>query len=308
MSKKTAVLLMSFGTPLDDQQLVSYYTHIRHGHQPTSQMVETLRKRYEAIGGLSPLAKVTRKQVEMVKDQLQKQGFDGIVALGNAHVAPMIETVVKQLVEQGVSEIFGLPLAAQYSSFNARMYHGAAKKVLADYPQVTYHEINGLWDQPALQQYWEQAILQSHDWLALDGTKLLFSAHSLPQMILEHGDPYKKNVEANVLAIAKRLHLASADYQLGWQSAGKGSPIPWIGPNFEDVARNLVKAGTKQILSVPLGFINDNLEIDYDVDIVLKQIVEANGAQFKRAPMPNDDPLLGQAIANKLLAAGLLNN
>lgn len=60
MSKKTVgLLVMAYGTPYKEEDLERYYTHIRRGRKPTDDMVEDLRSRYNAIGGISPLARIT---------------------------------------------------------------------------------------------------------------------------------------------------------------------------------------------------------------------------------------------------------
>ena len=59
----TAVLAMAYGTPAGPEELEAYYTHIRRGRPPTSELLAELRGRYEAIGGHSPLLELTRAQM-----------------------------------------------------------------------------------------------------------------------------------------------------------------------------------------------------------------------------------------------------
>lgn len=299
---KQAVLLMAFGTPLSDDQLLPYYTDIRHGHAPSAEQVAALASRYRAIGGLSPLAKITEQQVAAVKEKLTRQGINVPVILGLAHTAPRIAEAVDQLAAAGVTTIYGVPLAAQYSSFNAHSYHGKAQEALKKYPGIHYVPVNDQGGSAALVNYWAAQLTDVKEELTAPGTAVLFSAHSLPVRTLEAGDPYKDNVEADVRATAQRAGLKQ--YWLGWQSAGKTGD-KWIGPRFEDVAQRLIDNGAKHIISVPLGFINNNLEINYDVDIELRQLIERAGARFTRLPMPNADPALAATIYDRLVAAGL---
>ena len=299
---KQAVLLMAFGTPLSDDQLLPYYTDIRHGHAPSAEQVAALASRYRAIGGLSPLAKITEQQVAAVKEKLTRQGINVPVILGLAHTAPRIAEAVDQLAAAGVTTIYGVPLAAQYSSFNAHSSHGKAQEALKKYLGIHYVPVNDQGGSAALVNYWAAQLTDVKEELAAPGTAVLFSAHSLPVRTLEAGDPYKDNVEADVRATAQRAGLKQ--YWLGWQSAGKTGD-KWIGPRFEDVAQRLIDNGAKHIISVPLGFINNNLEINYDVDIELRQLIERAGARFTRLPMPNADPALAATIYDRLVAAGL---
>lgn len=295
---------MAFGTPLSKEELLPYYTDIRHGHAPSNEQLEALAARYEAIGGLSPLAKITNDQVDAVAQLLQERQINVKVALGLAHTAPKIQTVVNQLVAAGVTKIYGLPLAAQYSSFNSQSYHRAVKAALANHHDVEYHPVDGFGDQPALVNYWVQRLHAHQDIIDKPDTTVLFSAHSLPEKVLAAGDPYKENVQKSVRLIAEQAGLSEGQYTLGWQSAGKTNDA-WIGPRFEEVAKHLLEAGKRQIISAPIGFINDNLEINYDVDIALRKEIEENNGQLLRLPMPNAGISLATAVCDRLREAGL---
>lgn len=304
MNTKTAVLLMAFGTPLNTEQLLPYYTDIRHGHAPSADLLAALAARYEAIGGLSPLAKITDDQVAAIDQLLHDRQVNVKVVLALAHIAPKIATVVDQLVAGGITKIYGLPLAAQFSTFNSRSYHQVVKTALASHPEVEYHPVDGFGDQPSLVNYWARQLRLHQDMLNKPETTVLFSAHSLPVKVLSAGDPYKENVEKCVHLVAKQAGLASDQYTLGWQSAGKTGDS-WIGPRFEDVASQLLKDGKQQIISVPLDFINNNLEINYDVDIALRKEIDSNGGQLLRLPMPNANSALATAVCDRLMDAGL---
>ena len=68
MTQKTAVLLMAYGTPRTPAEIEPYYTDIRRGRAPTPEQLADLIARYDAIGGISPLAARTEAQ----RDALQK--------------------------------------------------------------------------------------------------------------------------------------------------------------------------------------------------------------------------------------------
>ena len=69
--KKMGLLVMAYGTPYTLDDLERYYTHIRHGRKPTPEMIEELRNRYEAIGGISPLAKITLEQAKKLEEHIK---------------------------------------------------------------------------------------------------------------------------------------------------------------------------------------------------------------------------------------------
>ena len=72
MKRKMGLLVMAYGTPYKEDDVERYYTHIRRGRKPTSEMLEDLRNRYEAIGGISPLAKITLEQAKKLEEHLNE--------------------------------------------------------------------------------------------------------------------------------------------------------------------------------------------------------------------------------------------
>ncbi|MDA6162102.1 ferrochelatase, partial [Escherichia coli] len=65
-------LVMAYGTPYKEEDIERYYTHIRRGRKPSEEMLEDLRSRYEAIGGISPLAEITKDQAEKLEQHLNE--------------------------------------------------------------------------------------------------------------------------------------------------------------------------------------------------------------------------------------------
>ena len=98
----TAVLAMAYGTPTGPEELEAYYTHIRRGRPPTPELLAELRRRYEAVGGHSPLLELTRAQVAGIEQALAQAGRPDIrVILGMKHANPFIEDAVAELAAGG---------------------------------------------------------------------------------------------------------------------------------------------------------------------------------------------------------------
>jgi protoporphyrin/coproporphyrin ferrochelatase len=120
---KTAVLLMAYGTPRSREEILPYYTDIRRGRPPTEEQLSDLTARYEAIGGLSPLAALTEAQRDALQTALNNIAPNTYhVALGLKHAAPMIEDAVQQLAQEGFTKIVALVLAPHFSSFSIGQY------------------------------------------------------------------------------------------------------------------------------------------------------------------------------------------
>ena len=128
MKRKVGLLVMAYGTPEKDEDLIPYYTHIRRGRRPSDEQIEDLRERYQAIGGISPLAKTTLEQSEALVNRLNEMQdeVEYKLYLGLKHIAPFVEDAVEDMVKDGVEEVVSIVLAPHFSSFSTKAYHTRA--------------------------------------------------------------------------------------------------------------------------------------------------------------------------------------
>ena len=125
MKRKIGLLVMAYGTPYKEADIERYYTHIRRGRKPTPEMLEDLRRRYKAIGGSSPLAKITLEQAKKLEEHLNaiQDTYEFHMYLGLKHMEPFIEDAVKKMNEDGIEEAVSIFLAPQYSTFSIMSYN-----------------------------------------------------------------------------------------------------------------------------------------------------------------------------------------
>lgn len=293
MTEPTAVLLMAYGTPYQESDIKGYYTNIRHGQEPPKPLMDQLVGRYKAIGLPSPLARITRAQRDGLQAALDK-AHPGTYKVyeGLKYIAPFIKDAVDQIASDGITRVIGLPLAPQYSSYSSEDYHNRARKDIEAHPGIKYLPVRSWWNHQALIHFWSDQLVAKKDLTDRQNTRVIFSAHSLPLRIIQGGDPYKDEVIGLSNAVARAAGLNEDQYILAWQSAGR-TQEPWIGPDFVKVAKDLItKSDMKTIVSASIGFIADNLEICYDVDIELTKAIESVGGTLTRLNMPNDSSAL----------------
>lgn len=299
MSPRTGLLVMAYGTPKSPEDVLPYYTHIRRGRAPEPEQLADLQSRYDAIGGISPLAARTQAQLDAVAQALEAADPGRwTVALGQKHAEPFIEDGVAELAAQGVEQIVGLVLAPHYSGFSVGQYHGRAVEsaAAAGIPFV------GLDSWHLTDAYVAHQAASLAEQLANmpQATKVVFTAHSLPERVLE-GDPYPEQLEASATAIADRVGLDRwAGWGIGWQSAGR-TPEPWRGPDILDIIRELAATGAAEgIVVVPQGFTADHLEVLFDLDIEAKGVADEVGLAFARTDVVNADPAVMATLADKV--------
>jgi ferrochelatase len=261
MTTKTAVLLMAYGTPRTPAEIEPYYTDIRRGRAPTPEQLADLVARYDAIGGISPLAARTEAQrdaLQVALNEIAPDRYD--VVLGLKHAAPMIETAVNDLAASGYQHIIGLVLAPHYSSFSIGQYMDRTRKA-AEPHGITVTSIDSWATEPAFVEFLA-ADLRSRLADMPANTKVLFTAHSLPQRIIDAGDPYPDELRSTAEAVAGAAGLDSwSSWSIAWQSAGR-TPEPWIGPDILAVIDDLATSeNASGVVVCACGFVADHLEV-----------------------------------------------
>lgn len=296
---RIGVVLMAYGTPGDTAAIREYYTDIRRGHPPTDEALAELTARYDAIGGVSPLARHTEDQrvaVQAALDELEPGRYT--VVLGLKHAAPKIEAAVDGLAEQGVERVVGAVLAPHFSEFSVGQYLGRMGAAAERYG-IASTGVESWAREPALIEFTATDLRHRLD--AMGGrTKVLFTAHSLPERILEAGDPYPSELRATAEAVADVLHLAEGhDWQIAWQSAGRTADA-WLGPDILEVIDGMNRTPYEGVIVSALGFVADHLEVLYDLDIEARGCAEQYGLRFDRTRCINDDPAVMGALARRI--------
>ncbi|EAC3359016.1 ferrochelatase [Listeria monocytogenes] len=293
MTKKVGLLVMAYGTPYKDEDIERYYTDIRHGHKPSEEMIADLRGRYHAIGGLSPLAKITEAQAygleKALNDSQDEVEFKAYIGL--KHIEPFIEDAVEAMHKDGIEEAISIVLAPHYSSFSVEAYNKRAKDAADKLGGPSIKVINDWYKQPKFIQMWADRINETAKQIPADellDTVLIVSAHSLPEKIKQHNDPYPDQLQETADFIFEKVVVPH--YALGWQSEGKTGE-PWLGPDVQDLTRELYgQEKYKHFIYTPVGFVAEHLEVLYDNDYECKVVTDEVGAAYHRPPMPNADP------------------
>ncbi|MGN7387166.1 ferrochelatase [Sporosarcina sp. SAFN-015] len=301
--RKMGLLVMAYGTPYKEEDIEPYYTHIRRGRPPAPEQLEDLKSRYQAIGGISPLAKITENQANALGDRLNamQDEIEFTVYVGLKHITPFIEEAVEKMNADGIKEAVSIVLAPHYSSFSVKSYNGRAKEE-ADKYGISITSVDSWYKQPKFIEYWSDKIRSTYESMSeaeREKACLIVSAHSLPEKIKQFGDPYPDQLEETAKLIAEAAQVAN--YAVGWQSEGQTGE-PWLGPDVQDLTRDLhEKEGYTTFVYTPVGFVSDHLEVLYDNDYECKVVCDEIGASYYRPAMPNTDPLFISSMADAVL-------
>ncbi len=306
-STRTAVVVMAYGTPRTKEEILPYYTDIRRGRPPTEEALQDLINRYEAIGGLSPLKKLTEDQAAALQrelDALQPGHFQ--VFLGLKHATPFVEEAVADVAAQGFKKIVGIVLAPHFSSYSIGQYMGRVREAAAPHGI----EVTGVESWARNNEFIEFLAQDMKKKLATlpERTKVLFTAHSLPQRIIDGGDPYPEELRATAELVAERAGLTRwSQWSIAWQSAGR-TPEPWIGPDILEVIDSISTTRDSDepidgVLVSACGFVADHLEVLYDLDIEAAHRADQHGLAFARTACVNGDATVMASLARMVAAA-----
>ncbi len=296
----TGVLLMAYGGPDSLDDIPTFLLDIRGG-QPTSQeLIDEITENYRKIGGRSPLLELTQRQAALVEARLNAGAPPGRrykTYIGMRHWRPWIEEAVERMIADGIRDAVALVLAPHYSSMSTAKYFTKLDAALAKHPDAfNYTPVISYHDHPHYIRALAERVREGLAGMPQD-TLVIFSAHSLPQRILEQGDPYDAQLRETARLVAAQAGLPAERWTFSYQSAGR-TPEAWLGPQLEDYVVALARQGRQNLLSVPVGFVADHVEVLFDIDIEARHAAEAAGARLERVPSLNDDPLFAEALAD----------
>lgn len=307
MNNQIGVLVMSYGTPQSMEDIESYYTHIRRGNKPSEEQLTELTERYEAIvGGVFPLREHTNKQVESLEQTLRQDertaGTEFRCYQGLKHASPFIEDGVDAMAADGIKRAIGIVLAPHYSMMSVGSYMKRAEEKAKEHGiEISFIESYHL--HPKLIEALVKRVTAKLNEFEESGAvrkdvRVLFSAHSLPEKIVEMGDPYPEQLLETSKVVAKQAGVDN--WQFTWQSAGR-TATPWLGPDILDTLHELSKEQVEDVLVAPIGFVSDHLEVLYDLDIEAKAVAKELDMRLMRIDSLNNDPLYMEALSDVII-------
>jgi ferrochelatase len=293
---------MTYGTPTGPDNVADFYTDVRRGHPPTNAQLADLERRYNAIGGLSPLRERTNAQLRALQMALdQRAPGEFVTFYGAKHAHPKIENTIDEIAEQGITQLVGLVLAPHYSALSVGEYIDRARQRADERGlRCSFIERWGADEQliSLLATRIEEATKTIVD--KAENIEFVFTAHSLPARILDQGDHYADELAETAELVKKRLGLAH--YRCGWQSAGRTAE-PWLGPDLLSLLEIIKAESYDAVVVCAAGFTSDHLEVLYDLDVEAAGRARELGLGFARTRSLNDDRVMSELLARRIVVA-----
>ena len=299
MSEKIAIVMFNLGGPdcknAIEPFLFNFFMDKNIINLPVpfrcilASMISKKRSRREAgdsygeLGDQSPLLKNTNAQARALQTALKdsretKNGakFKTFVCMRYWH--PMAPQVVREVRDWGADKVLLLPLYPQFSTTTTRSSLQQWKKALHQAGMESsismvgcYHRNSGFVKAAAehIRTEYERAIKDGHE-----TPRILFSAHGLPEKVIQAGDPYQWQCEQTAEAIAQELDIENLDYQSCYQS--RVGPMKWIGPSLDEALAEAA-ADKKAVVVFPHAFTQEHVETLVELDIEYKEEAEKMG-------------------------------
>jgi ferrochelatase len=291
--RRLGVLLMTYGSPDDLDDMPRYLTAVRGGRPPSPEVIAEFRRRYEAIGG-SPLIAITQAQAAAVEERLRADGLDALAVAGMRFSEPGIGVGLAALAQAGCAEVVGIIMSPQFSGVLMSGYQIAldegARELGANAPEVrlapSWHRNEHFIEAVA------SRIAEGLDRLPAaerGRAPVLLTAHSLPRRVAEMEPGYLDQLRETAETVAARAGLPAERWHFCWQSAGH-EPGEWMKPDFADLLPELRSAGHRSVLVAPIQFLADHLEVLYDIDIGARAQADEAGMAFARIESLNVMP------------------
>jgi protoporphyrin/coproporphyrin ferrochelatase len=288
------LLVMAYGGPGNLDEVEPYLMDVR-GHRATApEIIHEVRERYREIGGRSPILERTQAQADALQSVVNEQGQDFKVFVGMRHWHPFIQDTLAEMHSQGIERTVGLVMAPHYSRMSIQAYFKKIEDANTGMQVARIHDWHLLPEYlDALVERVRAALARFPESVRAE-VPVIFTAHSLPERILEWGDPYPMQLLATVDALMERL--GPRPHEFAYQSAAI-STEPWLGPDASEVMERYASEGKQHMLICPIGFVCEHVEILYDIDIVYQSLARELGVHLERIEMLNDSSEMIHGLA-----------
>lgn len=285
-----AVLLIAFGGPTSADDVRPFLDNVLRGRPVPPARYEEVVRHYAEVGGVSPLHRQTFRLAEGLRDLLAREGPELPVHVGMRHWTPYVAETLAAMAGAGLRRAVGLVLAPHPSPASLDVYlqvvAEARERLGPETPAVDY--VAPWFDHPLFIEAVSGRIAGAIQQVPAErrpGAHVVFTAHSLPA-VMARDSGYEDHVRRTADLAGRRLGIES--WSMAYQSRSGGPADPWIGPDITEALRDLGRRGARDVVVAPIGFVSENVEVLYDLDIAARAVAAEIGVGFFRARTVDD--------------------
>lgn len=318
-----ALLLVSFGGPEGPEEVLPFLENVVSGRNIPHRRLLEVARHYELLGGVSPINSQNRALLAALADELNAHGPPLPVYWGNRHWHPMLADTLRQMTEDGVRHALAFVASAFGSYPGCRQYvediERARREVGPGAPPID--KLRLFFNHPGFIEATVERVAAALSEIPVEKhsvARLLFTAHGIPVAMAERS-PYLRQLRESCRLVAERLppmvsHGTSPlplgegqgeGWDLVFQSRSGPPSQPWLEPDIRDHIRRLHEAdGLERLVIAPIGFLAENMEVVYDLDVEVRQLCDELGVGMVRAAAVGNHPrfvsLIRELIVERL--------
>ncbi len=302
-----AVVLMSFGGPEKDADVLPFLQNVTRGRGIPDERLVEVGEHYYGFGGKSPINEQNRDLLDALRQELAKRGIKTPILWGNRNWAPFLTDVARDFVARtGGSSFLAIDTSAYSSYSSCRQYREDFAQTIDTLANegisVSFDKIRQYYNHPGFAEAELgcvrraiEAFSQQVGGLDPHRHRLLYVTHSIPQSMQDASERwtagYRNQHEQLIGWIDGQLDSdLTLESELVYCSRSGAPHVPWLEPDVNDRMEELKAEGIEGVVVVPLGFVSDHMEVKYDLDTEAAQTADGLGLAFLRAESVGTDP------------------
>jgi ferrochelatase len=279
-----ALCLLSFGGPNGPADVMPFLRTVTAGRNVPDARLAVVAEQYEQFGGRSPINEQNLALIDALRADFDAHGIDLPIYFGNRNWEPYLPDTITQMQTDGVQNALVLATSAFSSYSGCRQYRedlARASEAVGD-GAPALDKLRLYYNHPGFVDAVVARIGEVHQ----PGARLVFTAHSIPNSMSQWCE-YESQLNEIAALVADRV---GAEWDLAFQSRSGPPHIPWLEPDINDHLKSLAEAGVTDVTLMPLGFVSDHMEVQFDLDLQASKTAKDLGIDMRRAPTVGTHP------------------
>lgn len=322
--KKFGIVFFNMGGPKDlesvrpflynlfsDNEIINLPWFISPFQKPLAWLIAKFRSKstqemYKKMGGRSYTNDITQELADEVNKELLRKGIDSASVIAMRYAPPRVEDAINQLEQEDIDTLVLFTQYPHYAKSTTGSSYNDFNRYLEDssLSGKTKIVIDDWGTEAAYIDWWVNAITRVINKLESpvdENIHIVFTAHGLPLKYIKAGEKYPERIEQARDDIIQKLGDIgkNAQFHLAYQS--KAGPFPWTQPYTHDKLEEISKTNPRTVIMVPLGFVSNNVETLYEIDILYSELAQELGIKdYRRVQVPDQDSEYVKNIADML--------
>jgi len=299
-----AVLLISFGGPEKPADVLPFLENVLRGKNIPRQRMLEVAKRYESFGGVSPINEENRALLAALLRELNNRGPRLPVYWGNRNWHPLLADTLGQMAGDGIRHALAFVTSALASYSSCRQYlediQAARQKIGPDAPKVD--KLRLFYNHPGFIEPMAERVTTALEEIPRQRraeARLLYTAHSIPTAMARNC-AYQEQLREACRLVSHRA--GRSDWELVYQSRSGPPSQTWLGPEVGEHLCRLGEIGqARDVVIAPIGFLSEQMEIVYDLDVEIRGLCDHLGLNMVRSAVVGCHPRFVKMIRELIL-------